>query len=65
MEKGKRKPNFSETEKLRLCEEYEKETGKFSSTVSTKEKHDACQRMIEEIHRTGADSLRSGKTCAQ
>ncbi|XP_064647168.1 uncharacterized protein LOC135499997 [Lineus longissimus] len=63
MDKSKRKPNFSETEKFRLCEEYEKEfaviTGKFSAILSTKKKHDAWIRITKAMNRRNPSVIRS------
>lgn len=54
MDKTKRKPNFSEAEKLRLVEEYEREftvlTGKFSSVVTNKKKHDTWLKITESMN---------------
>ncbi|XP_064625922.1 uncharacterized protein LOC135486754 [Lineus longissimus] len=62
----KRKPNFSETEKIRLIEAYEHEkvvlSAKFSTNVTSRKKHEAWQRIAGAlnsrntlVHRTVAE----------
>ncbi|XP_064637868.1 uncharacterized protein LOC135494047 [Lineus longissimus] len=63
MDKAKRKPNFSEGEKYRLCEEYENVfnvvTGKFSANISNKKKHDAWQNITSAMNRRNPSVTRS------
>lgn len=60
---AKRKPNFSDAEKFRLCDEYEREfsvlTSKFSPTITNKKKHEAWERITANLNKRSPSVTRS------